>query len=269
MIKTLKKVILGSLSILGISFFVWILLLLNPNLSYANKTQVDFISIYHNQALEAETETIIRDAIGILKKSDLFNEQVSIQFCLNDDKIYPNLHPFAGQPLAYAFLNKAIAKNCTLNFGDNTAEAQWVVNQNELRKYNLTWLLAHEFTHNLQYQAKRNYVIRSTMGSLNWKLEGHAEYIAREFKRDGMLATKIDRLLVEEQKEFKGLPVFELEDGTQQILSYYKYALLIQYLMEEKGLDFDQICEYDKELDELFEEMLSWRKTAEDVKANE
>lgn len=263
MIKTLKKVILGSLSILGISFFVWILLLLNPSLSYANKTQVDFISIYHNQALRTGTEAVIRDAIDLLKKSDLFNEEVSIQFCLNDDKLYPNLHPFAGQPLAYAFLNKTIAKNCKLNFDENTAETQWAINEGEVRKFNLTWLLAHEFTHNLQYQADGNYVIRSTMGNLNWKLEGHAEYIARSFKEDGRLKAKIDKYLEEEQREHKGLPVFELEDGTQQILSYYKYALAIQYLMEEKGLDFSQVCESEIGLDELFEEMVTWKNSTE------
>ncbi len=264
MIKIIKKVILGSLSILSLGLLVWTCLLLNPSWSYANKTQVDFISIYHNQSLEAETEDIIQNAVDLLKKSDLFNDQLSIQFCLNDDKLYPNLHPFAGQPLAYAFLNKTIAKNCRFNFGANTAETQWAVNQDEVRKFNLTWLLAHEFTHNLQYQAKRNYVIRSTMGSLNWKLEGHAEYIAREFKGDGLLKTKIDRFLVEEQKEFKGLPVFELADGTQQILSYYKYALAIQYLMEEKGLDFNQVCEYETDLDVLFDEMISWKNAGRD-----
>ncbi|NRB52283.1 MAG: collagenase [Saprospiraceae bacterium] len=261
MIKTLKKVILSSLSILGISFVFWLVLFLNPSLSYANKTQVDFISIYHNQPLEAEAEAVIRNAAGILKKSDLFKDEVSIHFCMNDDKLYPNLHPLAGQPLAYAFLNKTIAKNCKLNFGDNTAETQWAINQDEIRKFNLTWLLAHEFTHNLQYRADRNYVIRSTMGSLNWKLEGHAEYIAREFKGDGLLKAKIDKFLLEEQKEFKGLPVFELEDGTQQILSYYKYALAIQYLMEEKGLDFEQICSYETDLDVLFDEMIDWKNT--------
>ena len=111
MIKTLKKVILSSLSILGISFVFWLVLFLNPSLSYANKTQVDFISIYHNQPLEAEAEAVIRNAAGILKKSDLFKDEVSIHFCMNDDKLYPNLHPLAGQPLAYAFLNKTIAKN--------------------------------------------------------------------------------------------------------------------------------------------------------------
>ena len=99
------------------------------------------------------------------------------------------------------------------------------------------------------------------MGSLNWKLEGHAEYIAREFKGDGLLKAKIDKFLLEEQKEFKGLPVFELEDGTQQILSYYKYALAIQYLMEEKGLDFEQICSYETDLDVLFDEMIDWKNT--------
>ena len=52
----------------------------------------------------------------------------------------------------------------------------------------------------------------------------------------------------------------DLEDGTKQIFSYYKYALVTQYLMEEKGLDFAQICELETDLDELYLEMLKWNE---------
>lgn len=262
MVKTIKKIVLSSLSILGISLLIWIMFLLNPGLSYANKTQFNYVTVYHNQDLSDHAEIIINEAITIIKRSDLFEEGTSIQFCLNDDELYPSLHPFAGQPLAYAMLNKTIIKNCKISFEDNVVETQWEVNENELRTFNLTWLLAHEFTHNLQYQANAGYVMETTLGKLNWKLEGHAEYIAREFKEDGRLQEKIDRYLTEENKKHIGLPVFEYKDGTKQILSYYKYAVVIQYLMEINQLDFAQICELESSLDEIYSEMIAWKENA-------
>lgn len=122
----------------------------------------------------------------------------------------------------------------------------------------MTWMLAHEFMHNLQYEADWQYYINSTLGKINWKLEGHAEYISREFKKDGLLKKKIKTYLGQAQMPHIGIPVFELEDGTQQTLSYYKYALVIQYLMEEKGLNYEQICALETSFDDLFKEMLKW-----------
>jgi hypothetical protein len=260
MIKTIKKIILSSLSILGISFLFWILFLLNPNWLYANKTQFDIVTVYHNQNLDEQTETVINNAIILISNSELFDDEISIELCLNDDKIYPNLNPLIGQPLAYAMLNKTVLKNCKIKFNENIAETQWEINNYEHRKFNLTWLLAHEFTHNLQYNANSNYVIKSTLGKINWKLEGHAEYVSREFMHDGELKNKIETYLIEEQKEHIGFPVFELEDGTEQILAYFKYALVIQYLMEEKELSFNQICDLERGLDKLYYEMIDWSK---------
>jgi len=263
MVKTIKKLLLGSLSILGISLVVWILLFLNPRWSYANETQYDFVTVYHKN-LEEGTKTIIEDAVKIIKKSTLYEEGISIQLCLNDDKIYPNLHPLirgAGVPVAYAVLDKTIIKNCTTKFNKNVAETQWAVNNNELRKFDLTWVLAHEFTHNLQFNANTSYVIKTTLGKINWKLEGHADYISRQYKNDGKLLKRIKKYNEEKDKKHNGLPVFEIEDGTKQILSYFKYALVIQYLMEEKGMNFYDICEDERTLDELFSEMIKWSNT--------
>ena len=114
MLKTIKKITLSSLSILSISFLFWIVLLLNPSLSYANKTSFDFVTVYHNQDLEEGTQKVIEDALSIIKKSDLFSEDIVIQLCLNDDKIYPYLHPLVGNPTAYALLNKTIIKSLSL-----------------------------------------------------------------------------------------------------------------------------------------------------------
>lgn len=259
MIRIIKKIILSALSILGISFLIWMVLLLNPNLSYANQTQIENVTVFHNNKLEKGTESIIRNALSIIKNSEIFDKNLEIQLCLNDDKIYPNLHPFAGAT-AYAFLNKTVIYASKPSFRNNYAEFTWEINNHEVRKWNLTSLLAHEFTHNVQHNHNPKYYIKSTLGNQNWKLEGHAEYIARQFKNDVKLKFKIQKYLTEENKEHVGIPVFKLQDGTIQSLSYFKYALVVQYLMEEKKLNFDEICKLEIVLDDLYKEMIDWSK---------
>lgn len=226
-------------------------------MSYAYQTQFDNVTVYHNEVLDKEVETILSDAINIVKTSDIYDANLNIQFCLNDDKYYPHLFPFAGAT-AYAFFNKTVMFASTPNFKENYTEFSWAVNKFEVRRWHLTQLLAHEFMHNYQHNHDAYYQVTSTLGSINWKLEGHAEYIARGFKNDGLLKERVARFRQEEKKTHVGIPVFLLEDGTIQSLTYFKYSLLVQYLMEEQGLSFDEVCALDRTFDDLYVEVLEW-----------
>jgi len=109
------------------------------------------------------------------------------------------------------------------------------------------------------------FVIKKTLGTTPfWKLEGHADYVARQFKNDGKLLEKIAKILIEEGLEHTGVPVFELEDGTKQSLLYFKYSLVVQYFLDIKGLSYAQLCEQEMDFDSAYAEMLSWSKNSRD-----
>lgn len=257
MFKVFKKTLIASLSILGVSTIVWIVLLTNPVLSYANQTQIDQVTVYHNNELDQETKAIVKNAINLIKSSDIYDDKLNIHLCLNDDKIYPHLHPIPGGA-AYAFLNKTVVFASEPNFKNNTSEMQWKINNYELRKFNLTALLAHEFMHNLQHNYDALYYSKNSFGAINWKFEGHADYIARDFKNDGQLKEKIKFYLLEEAKEHLGVPVFILDDGTIQNLSYFKYALVVQYLSEVREMSYPEICNLDPGIEKPYSEMIEW-----------
>ena len=256
MLKTIKKVVIGSLSVLFLSFMIWVIFLLNPNLSYAHSTTFDQVTIYHNQTLEENTEEIVKNAIRIIQSSELYHPDIPIQLCLNDGSIYPELHPFKGA-IAYAFLNKSVIYHSQPNFQENITSFSWEINNYELRKANLTWMLAHEFTHNLQYNWDAWFPIKYDI----WKQEGYAEYIARQAKNDGLLKEKITKLQEEEKKAHLGIPVFLLKDGTIQGIPYFKYALMTQYLVEQEGMNFQKICEDERSFDQIYNEMITWSKS--------
>lgn len=263
MLKTIKRVLLSCISVLGVTCLVGTLFLFNPSWSYANKTQVDFVTVYHNEVLESEAKPVIEAAIRILKKSDLYHKDITIDLCLNDDPFYPNMLNFlSGEPLAYATLDKTIMKNCDLDWKSGIAETKWEINGYEHRTFNLAWLLAHEFTHNLQCDANFKYFATETF-YINWKLEGHAEYIAHQYKNDGKLKTKIAKHLEETRKEHVGIPVFDKADGTKQSFTYFKYTLVVQYLLEEKKMNFQQLLDLEADLETVYNEMIEWSKVAE------
>ncbi len=259
MLKIIKKITLSSLSILSLSLLFWSIAFLNPSLSYAYTTQVENIAIHSNSPLVESSHPIVLGALNIIKKASIYNDDISIDLCLNDDNFYPNLHPLIGDPYAYAFSDKTVIKNCEIDFAKNTLITQWEVNNNETRRFNLTYALAHEFTHNLQYHNDFKYVLTSTIGKLNWKLEGHADYVSREYQNDGKLKQKIDFLLEEEKKDHTGIPVFDLEDGTKQSLNYFKYSLMVQYILEVKGMTYQEFCKTEFSQDTLLKEMVEWR----------
>jgi hypothetical protein len=258
MFKAIKRVILSSIAVLTASLTVWLVLFLNPSISYAHSTTFDYVTVYHNDKLEENTENVIASAVETIKKSAIFDESMHIHLCLNDDLFYPKLNPIVGDPIAYALFNKTVIKNCTTSFEENILTTEWEVNNFEKRKFELTWILAHEFSHNMQYHFDSKYQITSTLGHINWKLEGHAEYIARNYINDGLLKEKIFTLIQELEKEQSGLPVRELENNTLQIQSYVKYALVVQFLLEEKKLSYSELCKSTKTLEESYNEMLRW-----------
>ncbi len=253
MIKTIKRILLSCLSILGLSLILWLTFLFNPSLSYAHKTEFGQITVYHNQALATNTENILNDAFSIIKTADLFAPNIQLDLCLNDGTFYPELWIFKGAT-AYSFLNKGVIYNSQPNFNKNQTTFKWAINNNETRTFNLTWLLAHEFTHCLQYNWDQLFPLKCAF----WKSEGHAEYISRQFKNDGRLKEKIQQLKIEEQKEHKGIPVFELADGTFQNLFYFKSAILVQYLMEVELLTFPEIAADSRTVEEIHLTIEQW-----------
>ena len=255
MYKTIKKILISCLSILGLSLVLWLTFLFNPSLSYAHKTEFGQITVYHNQALATNTENILNDAFSIIKTADLFDPNIQLDLCLNDGTFYPELWPLKGAT-AYSFLDKGIIYASQPNFNQNITSFKWAVNGFEPRTFNLTWLLAHEFTHCLQYNWKKTFPLHCAF----WRSEGYAEYISRQFKNDGRLNEKIEQLALEEQKEHHGIPVFKLEDGTVQNLFYFKSAVLVQYLIEVEKMDFPQIVEDNRTIEVVREQMENWAK---------
>ena len=253
MLKTIKKITLGSLLILLVSVASWLILLFNPSLLYAEKTEYGQITIHHANPLDPAYVEVMDEAISLIKASELYDKDLKIDLSLFQEGLtYTDLVAwYAGKANGYALLNK-VGISAKVDFSKNHAFWQWEVNDMELRYWGLSEIIAHELTHTLQNHWDSRFPLKYPW----WKIEGYAEYISRKNRYE--LKKEISRLLSEKNKEHKGLPWVVFEDGTGAPFSYFEATLKIQYLMEVKHLSYLDILSNELSEASVYKEMLKW-----------
>lgn len=252
--KNIKKSLIGGFSLIGIGFLVWLILLLNPSLMYANQTNIGKVRIHHNQPLVPEMKSIVEQSIEIVKRSELYDAEKSINLCLNDDKYINMLKQLSHGGIAATLLsNVGIFED--INPTKNYVFWRWEINERELRKWKLTELIAHEMTHAYQYNNNKFMTLQTD----NWKVEGYAEYVSRINRGD--LKTNVLRLLEEEEKHTNGLPWIVFEDGTGSPTYYFQNWLMMKYMMEIKGMTYLEVVADKTSLEAIKNEMIEWGKT--------
>ncbi|MFK7950943.1 MAG: collagenase [Saprospiraceae bacterium] len=251
--KIIKKSLIGGFSLIGISFLIWLILLLNPSLMYGNHTDVGKVRIHHNETLTSEMTMIVEQSIELVKKSELYDADKRVDLCLNESKYVYLLQRLSHGGIAATLLNN-VGIFVDINPAENYAFWRWEINDNELRKWKLTELIAHEMTHAYQYNDNAFMPLQVD----TWKVEGYAEYISRTNRGD--LKTNILRLIEEEQKESKGLPWIVLEDGTGTSKIYFRNWLMMEYMMTIKGMTYLEVAADKTPLDDVKNEMINWAK---------
>ena len=68
-----------------------LVIILNPMLTYANKTTHNNFSIYHNQAIDNNFLTTLDEAAQLLKGSEFYNPNLKLDICLNDGAAYTKI----------------------------------------------------------------------------------------------------------------------------------------------------------------------------------
>lgn len=247
--RQLKKWALG-LTLTG--FLIAGLLLtivLNPFLTYANKTTHNNFTIYHNSQLDPTLVTYLDQASELLKTSEYYNDKLKLDICLNDGSQYPNIiRAIRGQAFAWGFYDKVVLQG-TMNCKENFVELNGY-------KWNLTQLLAHEMTHCLQFDQLGFWNSKPIAKINNWKWEGYAEYISRQNTNQKDVLTNINKLQNAEKNTWEII----LGDNTITSREYYNYWTLVQYCLEIKKMSYKQLLADRTSEHILKQEMINWFK---------
>lgn len=224
-----------------------LVIILNPLLTYANKTTHNNFTIFHNSPLDPTLITKLSHANKLVSLSELYNPKHKFDICLNDGSNYPKLiQSLRGQAFAWGFYNKVVLQG-TANFKNNYIELHGY-------KWNLTQLLAHEMTHCLQFDKMGLLKSKPFANIPNWKWEGYAEYVSRQSEDQKSLTSNIDRLFKIDKKRW----AVSFADGTISPKEYYNYWTLVQYCLDIKKMSYLQLLADTSSEETVKLEMMKW-----------
>jgi uncharacterized protein YjaZ len=223
------------------------MIILSPVLTYANKTTHHNYRIFHNETLAPLFFATLDQATEDLKLSEFYNPTQQIDICLNDGSIYPQLiQLLRGQAFAWGFYNKVVLQG----------KANYTGNYVELNNYkwNLKQLLTHEMTHCLQFDNLGLWKSNPVAKIPNWKWEGYAEYVARQNNDQKDLSNNITRVVHDNNPDWE----IVLADNTIVSKDYYKNWILVQYCLNIRGMNYQQLLSDTTSEQSIKKEMMNW-----------
>jgi hypothetical protein len=224
-----------------------LIIILNPILTYANKTTHNNYTVFHNKKPDPTLFTKLEQATELLKASEFYNPKLHLDICLNDGSKYPKLiRTLKGQAFAWGFYDKVVMQGTT-NYKNNYVELNGY-------KWNLTQLLVHEMTHCLQFDKLGFWKSKPIANIPNWKWEGYAEYVSRQNSDQKDLSKNIERLIATDKKYWE----IKFADSTIAPREYYDNWTLIQYCMDIKKMTYKQILADTTSEHIVRQEMMNW-----------
>jgi hypothetical protein len=248
----LKRLISGSILMLLVTVSGLITLTIFPQNLFAHEIKHEKFRVYSDQIVDkAELRLILNNAYSLVAKSELFDSEYEFKIFLAYGNIFNKIDDLQGKgPSARATAGNIIIK-VPIDIESNLA-------MSSISRINLTELIAHEMIHNLQANRYGLWNFSPIKHPPLWKLEGYPEYISRSKLREDKsynLASEIQRCL-----EIEKSGDFFIEVVTDHFMPsyYYKGRVMIAFLMDIKGLAYDQILKDNRSEEEIFNEMLAW-----------
>jgi len=225
-------------NVIALASVAFILLLCFPQLLFAHELSYNNFKIYSPEPIDPNVTAVLNKVEAKLASSPLKNDEVKPRvFLINNFRLYSMLSLYLGAnsfakgyamlPTDNIFMNKSdIAKD--LVFRNASA--------NNSRSF--SGVIAHETTH-LLIRKRFGYWRNLTMPA--WKKEGYAEYVAGGSTLSYETGVKM----------WKDNPT----DGTGY--QYFKYYMLVKYLLEQEKISVDDLFNRDFEVASLEEKVLS------------
>ncbi|MCA1622201.1 MAG: hypothetical protein LC768_04535 [Acidobacteria bacterium] len=205
-------------------FAAYFLTIMFPQYLFAHEVSHKNFKVYARQPLDGNIDKVLDSAEARLAKSPIYDKSVVRKVFLTDS------HAF------YAFLsNKAFGSfansipgidNILVNKSDAANDLVFI-NRAEYNKRSLSGVIAHEVTHLF---IKKKFGWARVVGTIpTWKKEGYCEYVAG----DGTLTYEEG---IKYLKENPDKP------------SYFKYYLMVKYLIEKESLSIEDL--FNRDFDE-------------------
>jgi hypothetical protein len=253
--KNIVKKILATIALISLVLITGLVsIIFSPQVLFAHSVEYKKFTVYYSESFDEPNFNIrLDDAYELIQQSELHDSNYHFEVFLAHNHIFNEIENLQGKgPIAratagYFTIKVPIdpARNIALRPGSSA---------------DLTYLLAHEMIHNLQANKYGMINFSPIKQPPKWKLEGYPEYIA---KRNTLkhpeynFIHEIERYL-KLQSEASDI-YLEVKENVFLPFYYYKGRLMVEYLMDVKGLTYDQILQDTRSEDEIFNELLEWK----------
>lgn len=214
-------------------------LLLFPQVLFAHSYAQDGITVYARSPLPAEISERITGIAVLVNRSELVENPWSVRiFVCNDGWLFRLFHPRSSKPFATSAVTNDVF----------VARADLVRNisrsgSSRFNERTFTGVAAHETMHGL---------IRRRLGRIrgallkDWVVEGYADYIAQE---SSFSEARGLELLITNKRD------------PSDSFKYFTWRKMVAYLIEEKGLSFDEIADREAKYGPIRRETIEWLRS--------
>jgi len=217
----------------------YLLLLLFPQMIFPHHVEKHNIRIYSFDPLSPEADGRLDEICATLRKSQLYDPDVNGRiFICNNMGVYRLFAPFSGEMYAVA---RPMTGQVIIARGEVATNRTGTTDILTGRR-KLTEVVAHEMTHLLIYN---HLGFWGNMVLDRWVSEGYCEFVSGNYNYPELAGIKH---LISGRK---------IDDTN---FDYFTWETMIMYLIEVKGLSFDEIRVIEDDYDRVKSETVEWLK---------
>ncbi len=247
--RIIKKTIASTLLIFFVLISGLATLMFFPQPLFAHKMEYKKFRIYSDNIPDKNIQVVLNNAYNLIEQSEWHDVNYQYDVFFSHDNVYNRIEDLQGKgPAARATAGKIVFK-VRVDMVNNRAYGT-------ISTMNLTEMLVHEMVHCLQANNLGLWNMNQFNHPPYWKLEGYPEYISRQAKlkaEDYSLTNEIKRFVELESKSKDG--IVEVSEAHFVPAIYYKGRLMIEYLLDIKGMTYAEILEDSRTEDQVFQEM--------------
>jgi len=261
MAKMIKRIFkwLGVIVAVIIAFILLdIVVLATPGPFFPEEKQYGSITVYSEKPIGQETDSIISEVLLRLNKVPIYDHEKKYNLCLCSTQkkfsFFARLTVRANRIMGFSLLGSAYVNEDFIN--------ELKLRTGGKPKY-LTreGSIVHVATHELMHGYINDYYGSITARTLPvWKIEGYCEYGVNQFVAPQDSGYSIPERIDIYLDDSMWNPTAEVHRP------WYVWGLMMEYLINVRGLNFEQVMADSVTRKKVFQEMMDWRKSSRDNK---
>jgi hypothetical protein len=256
----MKRILASSLLFVFVFVGGLMSLVFFPEPLFACKHAYKPFTVYSNLPVDPNMDVVLDDVLKLVRVSELYDSTYNVDVFLSYGNVFNDIDDWL---LGHGPSARATDNNIVVKVDIDAARNLAFPTFHDRCQASLTWLLTHEMVHCLQDNRYGKLVFNPFAPPPMWKLEGYPEYISRRPMRmqdQYNLIDEIDRYQ-KLDRDRKDVWMAIMEGGCKSPWYYYKSRIMTEYLMDVKGLSYDEIMNDARSEDDVFAEVLAWRET--------